>query len=149
MKEKLLISSCLCGNCCKYNGGHNLLPQLDELKEKYHLICVCPEVLGKLSTPRPPSEIIKDNIVYNNIGQDVTKNFNLGARLALVVANKNSVIKALLKEGSPSCGVYKIYDGTFSGTKIEGNGITTRLLKENNIEVYSSDEVNILLGRDK
>lgn len=144
MKEKLLISSCLCGSCCKYNGGNNLLKEFPIIKEKYELILVCPEVLGGLSIPRNPSEI-KGDKVYNNIGEDVTDAFNLGAKKALAIALENGVTKAILKESSPSCGVKNIYDGSFSGKKISGSGITTRLLEDNNIKVYSSLDVSKLM----
>ncbi len=144
MKEKLLISSCLCGSCCKYNGGNNLLKELPILKEKYELIQVCPEVLGGLSIPRNPSEI-KGNRVYNNLGLDVSDAFHLGAKRALAIALENGVTKAILKESSPSCGVNNIYDGSFSGKKISGSGITTKLLEDNNIKVYSSLDVEKIL----
>lgn len=144
MKEKLLISSCLCGNQCKYNGDHNQIVELDKLKERYELICICPEVLGKLPIPRDPSEIQKDGRVVSNQGIDVTDAYNTGARLALSIAQKYGVTKALLKDGSPSCGVCFIYDGSFTGVKISGDGITTKLLKKHKIKVFSSNDITKL-----
>ena len=144
MKEKLLISACLYGKNTKYSGGNNLISRLSELEEKYELFLICPEVDGGLSTPRNPSEQLDDKVVSNK-GVDVTKEFNLGAQIALNVAKKNSIQKALLKESSPSCGTHKIYDGTFSGRKIDGMGVAAKLLKENGIEVYSDLELEKIL----
>ena len=103
-------------------------------------ILICPEQLGGLTTPRKPSEINKDKVI-NEIGEDVTLNFEKGAKEVLKIAKIYNVNKAILKEGSPSCGVNKIYDGTFSGNKINGMGICASLLKENNIKVISSEDL--------
>ncbi len=142
--ENLLISSCLAGNNTKYNGKNNYLPLIEKLKDKYNLIVICPEVMGGLSIPRDPSEIKGDKVISNK-GNDVTKEYNLGAKIALDLAKKYNCKKALLMEKSPSCGVRKIYDGTFSKNLIDGMGITTKLLYENKIEVYSKDEIDLLL----
>lgn len=144
MKEKLLISACLCGKNTKYSGGNNLIKRLDELQQKYDLYLICPEVDGGLTTPRNPSEQLGEKVVSNK-GVDVTNEFNLGSKIALEVALKNNIKKALLKESSPSCGTHKIYDGTFSGKKIQGMGVAAKLLKENGIEVYSDEEIEKLL----
>lgn len=144
MKEKLLISACLCGKNTKYSGGNNLIKKLDELQQKYDLYLICPEVDGGLTTPRNPSEQLGEKVVSNK-GVDVTNEFNLGSKMALEVALKNNIKKALLKESSPSCGTHKIYDGTFSGKKIQGMGVAAKLLKENGIEVYSDEEIEKLL----
>ena len=143
-KVNLLISTCLCGNNTKYNGGNNLIARIDEIKEKFNLIHICPEVFGGLSTPRHPSEILKDKVI-SSTGIDVTSNFTLGATEAIELAQKYNVKYALLKEGSPSCGVHKIYDGTFSGKKIDGSGITTTMLKEIGIIVFNGIEIDELL----
>lgn len=142
--EKLLISACLIGTNCKYNGKNNYLELVEELKKKYELIPVCPEILGGLDIPRNPSEI-KNNKVISNKGIDVTKEFNLGAKSTLEITMNNNVKIALLKDGSPSCGSNYVYDGTFSKTKIKGNGITSILLKENGIKVFSENEISKLL----
>lgn len=142
--ENLLISSCLAGNNTKYNGKNNYLPLIEKLKDKYNLIVICPEVMGGLSIPRDPSEIKGDKVISNK-GNDVTKEYNLGAKIALELAKKYNCKKALLMEKSPSCGVKKIYDGTFSKNLIDGMGITTKLLYESKIEVYSKDEIDLLL----
>ena len=135
--ENILISGCLIGINSKYNGQNNLRKELLDLKD-YNLIPVCPEQLGGLSTPRNPSEISGDRVVDNE-GQDVTDFFIRGAEEVLKLARIFNCKKAILKESSPSCGVNKIYDGTFSGNKIDGMGITTRLLSENGIEVISDE----------
>ena len=142
--EYLLVSGCLLGNNTKYNGKNNYTPLVEKLKDKYILIACCPEVDGGLSIPRNPSEI-SGNLVLSNKGIDVTKEFNLGAKKALNLVEKYNIKKALLKDGSPSCGNTYIYDGTFSGTKVNGYGVTSKLLKENGILVYNEKEIEKLL----
>ena len=142
--EKLLISACILGINCKYNGKNNYNPLVEKLKEKYILIPICPEEMGGLSTPRNPSEILNDKVI-SSAGDDVTNNFFDGANKALDIVKKENISKALLKEGSPSCGSNYIYDGTFTKTKINGMGITARLLKNNNIKIYTEDEIELLL----
>ncbi len=143
-KPKLLISRCLCGENTKYNGGNNLIQQLDVIINNFELIYICPEVMGGLTTPRNPSEI-KGQKVLSSTGKDVTMEFISGAQQALLLAQQHQVKYALLKESSPSCGVHKVYDGTFSGRKIEGSGMTTQLLKKNGILVFSENEIEELL----
>lgn len=147
MKEKILVSSCLCGNKVKYNGQDNYQPLIEELKQKYDLILICPEVMGGLGIPRNPSEI-KDNKVIMNNGRDVTCNYKKGARMSLEIAIKNGCKKALLKEKSPSCGSHSVYDGNFNGTLIRGQGITTKLLASADIKIYSEDMISELLKMD-
>ena len=136
MKEKILVSACLLGTNCKYSGGNNYSEEVMEYLKDYEIIPICPEQLGGLPTPRPASEIIGDKVI-NNEGTDVTSNYQKGAEEALKIAKLLGIKKTLLKAKSPSCGNGKIYDGTFSGTLIDGDGITTKLLKENNIEVIT------------
>lgn len=145
MKPKLLISACLCGRNTKYNGGNNLLPRLSEIEEKFELYLICPEVMGGLSTPRDPSEN-RGNLVFSNKEKDVTKEFNLGAQKALEIALENDIHLALLKESSPSCGSNKIYDGTFTGTKIAGQGVAAKLLREHKIIIFSENQIDQLLS---
>lgn len=144
MKECLLISGCLLGNNTKYNGKNNYIEGIDKLKDKYNLIVICPEVMGGLSIPRDPSEI-KDGNVYSNKVLDVTNEFNKGALLAYELAVKHNCKIALLKDGSPSCGSKKIYDGSFSGNKIDGDGITVRMLRKLDIKIYTESEMDKLL----
>ena len=147
-KEKLLISSCLLGELVKYNGHHNLLDEepLKELEKRYTLYPFCPEVKGGLLTPRTPCEIISTDPlkVINSNKEDKTKEFLEGAKNALELCKKEKITKALLKANSPSCGNRYIYDGTFSGNKIKGSGVTTKLLKDTRIEVFSEEEIEKL-----
>ena len=134
--ENLLISACLLGFECKYSGGSNRLPdeRIARLKEKYRLIPVCPESAGGLPTPRDPSERLGEGVVSSK-GRDVTAQFKKGAETALYLARKYNCKKALLKRNSPSCGGEYIYDGSFSGTLIPGEGVTAELLRAKGIEI--------------
>ncbi|WP_370830058.1 DUF523 domain-containing protein [Clostridium sp.] len=145
-----LISACLCGVNCKYNGLNNYNEICDKLFTSGKAILVCPEQLGGLPTPRIPSEIIgkSSNILNNNNdyvidknGNDVTPQFVKGAKETLQIAKKLNIKKAILKDGSPSCGVNYIYDGNFNGTKIKGMGLTAQLLKESSIDIISELEL--------
>lgn len=140
MKEKILVSACLLGINCKYSGGNNQNEKVLEYIKDKEVIPVCPEIMGGLSTPRPPSEIINDKVM-NNLNQDVTQQYKKGAEETLKLAKLFNVKKALLKAKSPSCGKGYIYDGTFSSTLIEGNGITTKLLIENGIEIITEKDL--------
>lgn len=140
MKEKILVSACLLGIDCKYSGGNNLNEKVLEYIKDYEVIPVCPEIMGGLSTPRPPSERIGDKVL-NNQGTDVTNEYTKGALETLKLAKLFNVKKALLKAKSPSCGKGKIYDGTFTSTLIEGNGVTVDLLESNGIEVTSEQDL--------
>lgn len=140
MKEKILVSACLLGINCKYSGENNKNEKVIEYIKDKEVIPVCPEIMGGLSTPRPPSEIINDKVM-NNLNQDVTQQYKKGAEETLKLAKLFNVKKALLKAKSPSCGKGYIYDGTFSSTLIEGNGITTKLLIENGIEVITEKDL--------
>ena len=135
--EKLLISACLLGVNCKYDGGNNALPPdtLAALRESFELVPVCPEQLGGLPTPRVPSER-RDGRVVSREGADVTEAFRKGAEETLRIAKENGCRRALLKTNSPSCGSGQIYDGSFSGTLIPGDGVTAELLKHENFEVF-------------
>ena len=134
--EKILVSACLLGINCKYDGNNNKNDKVLEYIKDKEVIPICPEIMGGLSTPRIPSEILNDKVVDSE-GLDVTDNFKKGANEVLYLAKLFNVKKAILKAKSPSCGVGEIYDGTFTHTKISGDGMTTRLLKENNIEVIT------------
>lgn len=135
-KEKILVSSCLLGLNCRYDGGNNYSKEVEEFLENYEVIPICPEIMGGLPTPRTPSERQADRVI-NKEGKDVTEQYEKGARECLFLAQKYDVKKALLKLRSPSCGSKEIYDGTFSHTIIEGDGLTAELFKKNGIEVIS------------
>ena len=138
--EVLLVSACLAGENCKYSGGNNLVPSIRELVAAGHAVCVCPEVLGGLPTPRLPSEIQRDGRVLNRAGQDVTEAFCLGAEKALDIARAHGCQRAILKARSPSCGRGLVYSGGFDGTLVSGNGIAAELLMKNGIEVMTEQE---------
>lgn len=141
---KILISSCLLGNNCKWNGRSNARELIMSIKDKVEFIPVCSEVLGGLPIPRIPSEIVGDKVI-NEINLDVTNHFLEGAEKVLQIAKDNNVKYAIFKERSPSCGVHQIYNGKFERTATEGKGITTRLLEKNGIRVYSDEEIEMLI----
>ena len=138
---KYIISACLLGKNCKYNGGNNNNTTIIEFLKDKEYITVCPEVSGGLSTPRDPSEIVNTFPlkVINNKGKDVTNNFINGAYIEWDKIKNEEIICAILKEKSPSCGTKYRYDGTFSSTIIEESGVFASLLKEKGIKVYSEE----------
>lgn len=143
MKERLLISACLLGEPCRYDAGSREYGMTVALSEKYEFVPVCPEQLGGLPTPRAPAEI-RGGAVIAKDGVDVTEKFRAGAEAALEAALTHGCKKALLKEKSPSCGKGRVYDGTFTGTLVSGNGVTAALLAEHGIAVYGESETELL-----
>lgn len=137
---KILVSACLLGKNCKYNGGNNLNQGVLEFIEGHEVIGVCPEQLGGLSTPRLPAEIVA-GVVTNKEGVSVDNEFRKGAQEALAVALENKVDLAILQSRSPSCGVKEIYDGSFSGKKIKGQGVFAKLLSAREIKVLDAEDV--------
>ena len=135
----ILVSACLLGCACRYKGDSCKNERICALAEKHTLIAVCPEQMGGLETPRNPSERVGDRVLSCK-GKDVTAQFQKGAETALYLARLNHVSFAVFKANSPSCGKGTIYDGTFTGGKTEGNGLTTDLLLKNGIPVYTEDE---------
>lgn len=140
----ILISACLLGCACRYDGKSKTHPAVELLREKHTLIPVCPEIYGGLPTPRPPSEIVGDR-VQNSAGADVTDAYRRGAAEALRLAGLFGCKVALLKAKSPSCGKGKVYDGTFSRTLTDGDGVTAALLQQHGIRVYTEDEIPEIL----
>lgn len=139
--KKILVSACLIGNNCRYKGDNCKNEKLLELGKKYELVPVCPEQLGGLSTPRNPAERLGDKVV-SSAGVDVTKEYKKGAEIALKIAKENDVEFCVLKAKSPSCGKGLIYDGTFTGGKVAGNGVTVELLEANGFKVYTEEEID-------
>ena len=137
--ETLLISACLVGYNCKYNGGNNALPPevLSALRERYRLIPVCPEAAGGLPTPRVPSERRGGSVVTRD-GRDVTAAFRRGAEIAGKLAERYGARLALLKSNSPSCGSGTVYDGSFTGTLTPGDGVTAEYLKNKNLIIFGN-----------
>lgn len=137
----ILVSACLLGLACRYDGKSKPCEDVIKLTEKYNLIPFCPEVMGGLPTPRHPSEIVGDRVI-NLIDEDVTVQYKKGAEEALKIAKIYNCKYAILKEKSPSCGSGIIHNGEFDGGYIEGDGITARLLKENGIKVLGESDIN-------
>jgi len=150
--NKILVSACLIGENVRYNGRVKVDESswLKDWKLQGRLVPFCPEVAGGLPVPRPCSEISGydgHTVLYGNArvinikGKDVTQYFLTGAQKALELARLHNIKLAVLKDGSPSCGSTYIYDGSFSGTKKPGNGITTVLLEENSLRVFNEREI--------
>ena len=135
-----IVSACLLGIGCRYDGNIKEYPNITALSKKHTLIPVCPEQLGGRPTPRMPVEILNGKVIDKN-NNDFTEEFEKGANEALKIAALTGCHLAILKSKSPSCGYKKIYDGTFSGTLIEGNGITAEVLIKNGINVKNETEV--------
>lgn len=140
----ILISACMMGINCRYNGKSEIIKELEELKDKYNLVPVCPEIYGGLKTPRNPAERVNDKVLTNN-GEDVTYNYAKGAEEILKLAKFYDCKYAILKERSPSCGFGRIYDGTFSKTTIDGNGVTADLLAKNGVKIIGESKIAELL----
>ena len=145
--KSILISACLLGVACRYDGLSKPLDReiIEKLRQQYHLIPICPEIMGGLPTPRIPSEISSDGKVLRKDGEDVTENYIRGAKEALRLAEIFQCDTALLKEKSPSCGAEKIYDGSFSKTLTSGNGITAEFLQKNGIRIIGESEIFTLI----
>ena len=145
---KILVSACLLGYNCKYNGGNNYNQEIAQLEELFEIVPICPEVFGGLTTPRKPSERIGDKVLTAD-GDDFTENFEKGANQALELCLKNDCKYAILKAKSPSCGCGLIYDGTFTGTTIKGNGVASDLLLKQGVEIYNETNFCELLNKVK
>ncbi|QNF30715.1 DUF523 domain-containing protein [Metabacillus elymi] len=149
----ILVSSCLAGVKCRYNGTASLNGEIQELVDDKKAMLVCPELLGGFLTPREPAEIIggygNDVLegrakVIEKSGKDVTELYINGALRTLELVNLNKVSCVVLKEYSPSCGSKMIYDGSFQNKKIAGDGVTSALLKREGIKVISEEELSEL-----
>ena len=144
---RILISACLLGARCRYDGASKPQPWIAALAKRHTLVPVCPEQLGGLPTPRPPAERRGDRVVTRE-GADVTAQYRRGAEEALALCRLLGCGAALLKERSPSCGRGEIYDGTFSGTLTPGDGVTAALLEASGVAVYGESRLRELLEGD-
>lgn len=135
-----MVSACLMGENCKYNGGNNLNEKVLNYVKGHQTITVCPEVMGGLPIPRIPAEIV-NNIVTAKDGRNVDKEFRTGAEMALQIAKENQVELVILQSRSPSCGPKQIYDGSFSGKKIDGQGVFAKMLIENGFQVVDVEDL--------
>ena len=143
-KKNLLISACLLGIPCRYDGKSVPRVAISALSEHFNLIPICPEIYGGLPTPRTPSERLGDRIVMAD-GSDVTDNFIRGAESAYLLATETNTTLALLKERSPSCGKGKIYDGSFTGKLADGDGYTAEYLSARGIRIFGESELDELI----
>lgn len=123
---KVIVSACLAGDNSKYNGGNNLNKKMMDFLQSHEIIKVCPEVLGGLPTPRPSAEIVEGQVM-NTDGKNITKEFTLGAQKAFEIVKTENPDLIILQSRSPSCGIKQIYDGTFTGNKIPGQGLFAAL----------------------
>lgn len=136
----ILVSACLLGVNCRYDGAGKAHPDVLALLKDHTLIPVCPEQLGGLPTPRPPAERVEEQVVTNR-GGDVTAAFQTGARETLRLAELTGCTCAVLKARSPSCGSDGVYDGAFTGRVVPGDGVTAALLREHGIRVVSEENL--------
>lgn len=136
----ILVSACLAGVKCRYDGNDNANHKVIEMVKKGKAIPICPEQLGGLQTPRIPAEIYEDKVI-NKKGENVTSQFKKGAKETLRIAELVSCYKAILKQSSPSCGYGKIYDGSHTGRIIEGMGLTAKLLSQKGIIILTEEDL--------
>lgn len=139
MNIKYVVSACLAGCKCRYDGKDNLCPKVAQLVKDGLAITVCPEVMGGLPTPRIPSEQ-RGEKVFNEIGEDNTKYFIKGSEEALKVVKKHNIKIAILKAKSPSCGSKKVYDGSFTRTLIDGQGVFAKELNKLGVIIYDEGD---------
>ena len=148
MKTKIIVSACLLGENCKYSGGNNKDEKVIALSQDFELIPVCPECFGGLPIPRTASEIDMHQggqRVLSAEGEDRTAAFQAGAQRCVEIAREEGCTLAVMKAKSPSCGSGQVYDGTFSGTLVPGDGIATRYLTLAGVRVISENDVESLL----
>ncbi len=148
MKEKILVSACLLGTACRYDGASKPNEAVMQLAERYELIPICPECMGGLPTPRIPSERVGEYVV-NRVGLDVTAEYRRGRDAVLAIAALEHPRFAVLKARSPACGHGRIYDGSFTGRLIEGDGVCAEALLVAGITVYTEEELAHLPGADE
>ena len=137
---KIMVSACLAGENCKYNGGNNRNERVLQLMRDHEVITVCPEQMGGLPTPRVPAEI-RDGVVTARDGRIVDREFRSGAEKCLEIAWREEPDLIVLQSRSPSCGVKQRYDGTFTGTLVEGAGVTARLLMDRGFKVVDVEDL--------
>ena len=137
----ILVSACLLGVECRYDGRGVLVSQAEELLSRHHLIPVCPEIMGGLATPRTPAERVGAEVITRD-GEDVTAAYEKGAGEVLKLAQLYGCQAAILKERSPSCGYGRIHDGSFAGGMTDGNGVTAQLLSEHGIRILGETQMD-------
>jgi uncharacterized protein YbbK (DUF523 family) len=140
-RPALLVSACLLGTRCNHEAGHSRRPAVEALAETHRLVPICPEVCGGLSTPRPAAERTGDRVVTVD-GDDVTEEYERGAQAAVVLAIAVGAERAVLKARSPSCGSAQVYDGSFTRTLRDGEGVTAAALRAAGIDVISEEDLS-------
>ena len=140
-KPPILVSACLLGVRCNHEGEAARVAVRESLEQHYHIVPVCPEVLGGLTSPRPAAEIQPDGRVLNAHGDDVTTAYRRGAEQAVRIAGATGARRAVLKARSPSCGSSQVYDGTFCRALVDGEGVTCAALRAAGLEVSSEDDL--------
>ena len=138
----ILVSACLTGQNCKYNGGNNYNQNVVDFIKGHNVINICPELLGGLGCPRDSVELV-DGIFMTNKGKNVDAQFRKGVALAMEKIRSQNIDLAILQSRSPTCGVNQIYDGTFQGTLIKGQGLFAKTLNEEGIEVKDCEDINL------
>ena len=138
---KIMVSACLIGENCKYNGGNNRNERVLKYLEGNEAVAVCPEVLGGLPTPRLPAEVC-EGVVITRDGKCVDREYRRGAEACLRIAEREKPDRIILQSRSPSCGVNQRYDGTFSGTLTEGPGVTAALLIGHGFSVTDAEDLD-------
>ena len=146
--KTILVSRCLLGERCRYDGASRPCPGIEKLRERFTVVPICPECDGGLPIPRPAGERRGDRVETED-GRDLTPFYRRGAEIALAKAKETGATLACLKSKSPSCGVGEIYDGTFSGRLTGGDGVTAELLKANGIAVFPETELDALLSESE
>lgn len=142
---KIMVSACLTGENCKYNGGNNRNEKVLKFLSGNEVIKICPEMMGGLSTPRIPSEIV-NGVVTARDGRITDQEYRLGAKICLEIALREKPDWIILQPRSPSCGVKQRYDGTFTGTLIQGSGVTAELLIKNGFHVIDVEDLDDLIA---
>ncbi len=137
---RIVVSACLLGENCKYNGGNNRNERVLRYVEGHEVIPICSEMLGGLPCPRKPVEWVGDRVLTKD-GDDCTENFRLGVQRALEIIAGRQIDLAILQSRSPTCGVKQIYDGTFSDVRIDGQGALARALKEKGVPLMDAEDV--------
>ena len=145
-EEMILVSACLAGCRCRYDGKDNLVPEIRDLVLTGRAVTVCPESAGGLPTPRDPSEIVGDRVLSCR-GADVTREYRCGAEAALEKARKYGCRLAVMKAKSPSCGRGLVHNGRFDGGLVGGDGLAAKLLMENGVEVITEEEFIHIINR--
>ena len=139
---KVLVSACLLGRNCKYNGGNNYNEKLAEFLKGKEVLEICPEVLGGLPTPRPSVELV-NGIAMDKDGNSQDENFRKGVEVAMEMIGEQDIDLVVLQSRSPSCGVKQIYDGSFTGKLIDGSGLFAKALKDAGYEVMDVEDIRL------